>query len=104
MTRSQHVFGTFRFLQLHFGKAEEPCHILTEACWSQEQDNKWHKESVALNSVQWDCHRMKEARELTACADVLPVNSKVVVDEQDLSQRKQGMMKDKQSWGRCCTS
>lgn len=32
MMHLQHIFGRFRFLQLHFGKAIEPCHILTEAC------------------------------------------------------------------------
>lgn len=87
MMHSQHVFGRVRFLQLHFGKA---------VVHSQQQDNKQHKESVTLNSVQWDCHRLKEGRELTACAHVLPVNLTVLVAEQDLSQ---GMMEDKQSWG-----
>lgn len=40
---------------------------------------------------------MKEAR--TAYSHILPVNLTVVVAEQDLSQREQGMMKDNQSWG-----
>lgn len=38
---------------------------------------------------------MKEARGQTACTHILPVKLPVVVAEQDLSQREQGMMKGK---------
>lgn len=47
-------FGTFRFLQLHFGKAVEAYHIHREACYWQQQNNKWHKESITLKRTEYN--------------------------------------------------